>query len=45
LRFAQGKKEVEEHGKKARILETTMDKERIWEGDMTPPFWGWGTQT
>jgi len=30
---------------RARILETTIDKERIWEGAMTPPFWGWGTQT
>jgi hypothetical protein len=30
---------------KARILESTVDKERIWEGGMTPPFWGWETQT
>jgi hypothetical protein len=30
---------------KARIWETTMDKERIWEGVMTPPFLGWRTET
>jgi len=27
---------------KARILETTMDKERMWEGGRTPSFWGMG---